>query len=145
MNRTRIFQALAALVIFGGGYWSGKGQTKTPAGRPVVHFEIGCRDLEKTGKFYRELFDWSVEQQGQAAVISTGSPAGIAGHMTALGHEPFDYTMFYVEVNDLRSYLNKAEALGGKTIVPPVTIPTGKFAWFRDPEGNLIGLVQPKS
>jgi uncharacterized protein len=145
MKRTRIVQAVTVLAIFGGGYWSGMGQTKAHAGKPVVHFEIGCRDLEKTGKFYRELFDWSLEQQGPAAVISTGSPAGIGGHMTALGHEPFDYTIFYVEVDDIKGYLSKAQALGGKTIVPPVPIPTGQFAWFRDPEGNLIGLLQPKT
>jgi len=25
-----------------------------------------------------------------------------------------------------------------------VPIPTGKFAWLADPEGNLIDLLQPK-
>jgi hypothetical protein len=31
-----------------------------------------------------------------------------------------------------------------KTLVPPVEIPTGTFAWFADPEGNTIGLWKPK-
>jgi predicted enzyme related to lactoylglutathione lyase len=28
--------------------------------------------------------------------------------------------------------------------VPPVTIPTGTFAWFADPEGNTVGLFKAK-
>jgi uncharacterized protein len=44
----------------------------------------------------------------------------------------------------VKAYLDKATALGGKMLVPPIPIPTGKFAWFADPEGNMIGLIQPK-
>ena len=108
-------------------------------GKPVVHFEIGCRDRQKT-----EQFDWSIQQQGPASVISTDSPAGIGGHITSLGHEPHHYTMFYVEVDDISAYLEKAASLGGKTIIPPVPIPTGAFAWFADPDGNTVGLLQRK-
>jgi predicted enzyme related to lactoylglutathione lyase len=112
-------------------------------GKPVVHFEIGCRDLQQTGKFYAALFDWSIQQEGPAATIAE-SRGGIPGHMTALGHEPHHYTIFYVEVDDIPAYLKKAEALGGKTLVPRVPIPTGAFAWIADPEGNMVGLFQPK-
>jgi len=114
-------------------------------GRPVVHFEIGCRDRSGAERFYSALFDWSIEQAGPASMISTGPAGAITGHITALGHEPYHYTMFYVEVDDASAYLQKAESLGGKTIVPPVAIPTGTFAWFADPEGNTIGLFQPKA
>ena len=43
-----------------------------------------------------------------------------------------------------QAYLDKAKSLGGKTLVPPVEIPTGSFAWMQDPEGNTLGLWQPK-
>ena len=39
---------------------------------PVVHFEIGGRESEKTQKFYTELFGWQTEPAGPAAMISTG-------------------------------------------------------------------------
>jgi predicted enzyme related to lactoylglutathione lyase len=108
-------------------------------GRPVVHFEIGCRNLQKTQDFYSQLFDWKPQPMGPAAMIAA-EPGGIAGHMSALGHEPHHYTIFYVEVDDVGAYLKKAEGLGGKTLVPPVKIPTGTFAWMQDPEGNTVGL-----
>jgi uncharacterized protein len=108
-------------------------------GRPVVHFEIGCRNLLKTREFYSQMFDWNPEPMGPAAMIAAET-GGIGGHMTALGHEPHRYTIFYVEVEDVAAYLKKAESLGGKTLVPPVKIPTGTFAWMQDPEGNTVGL-----
>lgn len=110
-------------------------------GRPVVHFEIGCRDKDKTRAFFSELFDWSISDMGPAAMIDTqGGPIGINGHISSLGHEPHNYTVVYVDVDDVAAYLARAESLGGKTLVPPVTIPSGTFAWFADPEGNMIGL-----
>lgn len=111
-------------------------------GRPVVHFEIGCRDSARTRSFYTDLFDWDVDPAG---TIDTHGGAGIPGHITALGHEPHNYVTVYVQVEDLKSSLSKAEKLGGKTLVPPIDIPTGRFAWLADPDGNIVGLLQPKA
>ncbi len=113
-------------------------------GRAVVHFEIGCRDLKNTEDFYEKMFDWKIQEMGPAAMIAPETP-GIGGHITALGHEPYHYTIFYVDVEDVAAALKKAEELGGKTLVPPVNIPTGTFAWMQDPEGNTVGLWKTKS
>ena len=114
-------------------------------GCPVVHFEIGCREKDKTVAFFRDLFSWTITEAGPASMIDTGAGTGIAGHITALGHEPHHYALFYVQVDDIPAYLAKAESLGGKTLVPPVTIPTGTFAWFSDPDGTAVGLWTPKA
>ncbi len=111
-------------------------------GHPVVHFEIGCTDSARTEQFFGELFGWHIQRNGPAAMIDTASRAGIPGHIVSLGHEPRHYTIFYVEVDDVQACLNKAESLGGKTVVPPVKIPTGTFAWFSDLDGNTIGLLK---
>ncbi len=115
-----------------------------PMTHPVVHFEIGCRDSAKTQEFYKKLFDWKIEAMGPAAMIAAEA-GGITGHITALGHEPQHYTIFYVGVDDVAAYLEKAKGLGAKTLVPPVDIPTGTFAWMQDPEGNTVGLWKAKS
>jgi uncharacterized protein len=113
-------------------------------GQPVVHFEIGCRDSAKTAAFFSQLFGWQTQAMGPATMINTGASSGIHGHISSLGHEPHNYTTFYVQVDDVQAYLDKAVALGGKTVVPPVEIPTGTFAWLADIEGNTIGLWKPK-
>jgi predicted enzyme related to lactoylglutathione lyase len=112
-------------------------------GRSVVHFEIGCKDSVKTQEFYKKLFDWKIEAMGPAAMIAAET-GGIGGHITSLGHEPHHYTIFYVDVDDVAASLAKAQALGAKTLVPPVEIPTGTFAWMQDPEGNTVGLWKAK-
>ena len=115
---------------------------------PVVHFEIGCRDLEKTVEFYKQLFDWQMSPGEIATEISTGEGEPVTGHIVSLGHEPHTYTNFYVQVPDASKALEKAESLGGKILIPPVPIPDGSgnlFAWFADAEGNTIGLIQPKA
>lgn len=115
-----------------------------PMANPVVHFEIGGKDPAKSAAFYGSLFGWSTAPYGPSALmIDTGSKDGIQGHFTALGHEPFHYTTFYVQVDDIGASLKKAESLGGKVVVPEVTIPTGSFAWFSDPDGNVIGVFKP--
>ena len=109
---------------------------------PVVHFEIGCKDKETTSAFYTKVFGWAIDP-GPMGMIDTGSKAGIAGHIAALGHEPHQFTHFYIETDDVAASLQQVEAAGGKTVVPPVPIPTGTFAWFTDPEGNTVGLWKP--
>jgi uncharacterized protein len=113
-------------------------------GQPVVHFEIGCRNRARTEEFFSKLFGWNLASAGPAAMIDTGAGSGISGHITSLGHESHNYITFYVQVDDLQAYLDKATALGGRMLVPPVEIPTGAFAWFADPDGNIIGLFRPK-
>jgi predicted enzyme related to lactoylglutathione lyase len=109
---------------------------------PVVHFEIGCKDKQSTSAFYSEAFGWKIDA-GPMGMIDTDTTEGIAGHVAALGHEPHQFTHFYVQTDDVAASLAKIEALGGKTAVPPVAIPGGTFAWFTDPEGNVVGLWKP--
>jgi uncharacterized protein len=112
---------------------------------PIVHFEIGCRDRAKSERFFGDLFGWHMQQNGPASAIDTGQPAKDSRtHHVAEPRAVQHYTMFYVEVEDVQAYLDKAKALGGKTLVPPIKIPTGTFAWFADVDGNTIGLLKPE-
>ena len=111
---------------------------------PVVHFEIGCHGGEKTHEFFTRLFGWEISGDDAGSIINTGG-AGIGGHISELASEWGSYTNIYVEVEDLQVYLTKAGELGGKTLVPPVTIPgQGSFAWLAAPEGNVVGIWKPE-
>lgn len=63
----------------------------------------------KTQAFFSSLFGWQIQQAGPAAMIDTGGSGGINGQITSLGHEPHNYVTFYVQVDDLQLYLDKAE------------------------------------
>ena len=108
---------------------------------PVVHFEIGSRDSAKAAQFYGDLFGWNMQSHGVTHMVDQ-EEGGIPGHITSLGHEPHHYITFYVAVDDLQATLDRAESLGGKTVIPPTEIPggMGSFAWFTDPEGTIVGI-----
>lgn len=112
---------------------------------PVVHFEIGCRDGDRTREFFSQLFDWDVSSAESGMMIDAGGPGSVGGHIAELGPEWGAYVTVYVEVEDLELYLEKAADLGGKTLVHPVTLPgQGSFAWLAAPEGNIIGIWKPE-
>ncbi len=117
---------------------------------PVVHFEIGCQHSEKTAKFYSDCFGWSYMPMGPANMVANigpchdGSPpmtTGIGGHINCLGHPPHQYVTFYILVDDLKASLDEITRAGGSMMIPPTEVPNvGWFAWFKDPEGNALGL-----
>jgi uncharacterized protein len=115
---------------------------------PVVHFEIGCKDLDKSKAFYAKAFGWEyvAGMPGMGMVANLGPHGekktdGIGGHISSLGHPPHQYVTIYILVDDIEASLKKIETLGGSTLVPKQEVPNmGWFAWFKDPEGNAIGL-----
>ncbi len=120
-------------------------------GNPVTHFEIAGKDAESLSEFYSSLFDWNTAGQMPGGVYGLDPEAenGVCGHIlpTTDDMPVSNYVSIYVEVDDLQTWLEKAESLGGKTCVPPQVIPggNGAFAMFLDPSGNCIGLYQPEA
>jgi predicted enzyme related to lactoylglutathione lyase len=111
----------------------------------VCHWEISGTDGYKTRDFYAKLFDWEIElwSESDYGMVKGAGEGTIGGGIggTQEGQPPG--IIFYIQVDDLQKYLDKAESLGGKTIVPPTPIPEiGAFAIFSDIDGNNIGLFK---
>jgi len=114
-------------------------------GNPVVHWEINAKDGRKLQQFYASLFDWKVDTNNPMdyGMVDTEGTGGIGGGIGQAQDGAPTYVTFYVQVPDLQAYLDKAEKLGGKTILPPTEIPNVvTIAMFQDPEGNSIGLLK---
>lgn len=113
--------------------------------KAVVHFEIGCSNIPETVGFYKKVFDWDIDPQGNSAAIDTGREGAIGGHITKLGpDEPEKYINIYVETDTIENDLKVIEANGGKVVVPIIKLPDGRsFAWFEDIAGNTVGLITP--
>jgi predicted enzyme related to lactoylglutathione lyase len=104
----------------------------------IVHFEIGGTDTAKAAEFYGKMFGWSFAE----GPVKYVEGAGLRGHLSALGHEPHNYNLVYVGVGDIAAAVAQATALGGKTLLGPIPLPNGAFAWIQDPTGTTIGLWQ---
>ncbi len=114
---------------------------------PVVHWEIMSQTKGKElQEFYGSLFGWSINADNPQnyGLVDTGTGRGINGGIGPTS-EPTRVTI-YIEVDDLQAYLDKAESLGGKTLMKPEEIPGGiALALFSDPDGNVVGLLKAGS
>ena len=113
---------------------------------PVVHFEILGKDGAKTREFYSGLFDWKFDVQAEMdyGLVAAAGEKSIGGGIGGAPEGVNPLLTFYVQVDDLQAYLDRAEKLGGKTVSPPATIPgIGSFAWLADLDGNCVGIFKP--
>lgn len=111
-------------------------------GNPVVHFEVTGKDGEKLQKFYGELFDWKINADNPMnyGIVDNGGE-GINGGVGQVPEGDGRVT-FYVQVPDINAALEKAEGMGGKTIMPRTEMDMVTMALFADPEGHTVGLVE---
>jgi predicted enzyme related to lactoylglutathione lyase len=115
-------------------------------GAPVAWFEITSQDPQRLIGFYRELFGWTISASPDAgySLVDTGAGGEAIGGGIGATQSPEDPggVTVYLKVDDVQAYLDKAERLGGKTLVPLTDLPGdfGRFAMFADPDGHSVGL-----
>ncbi len=114
----------------------------------VVHFDLQADNPERTAEFLRQAFGWEVtkwEGPMDYWLIMTGpqSEPGIDG---GLSKREGGYAPVTLAVTDLEEALAAVKAAGGAVAMAPEPIPgVGMLATITDPEGNIIGLLQPEA
>ena len=124
----------------------GQGGVSSGDGAPVDWFEILGPEPKVLRDFYFELFGW--EPFGEPP--TTGdyeyyqAHTGEGGIDGAIGSSPDGrpHVTPYASVDDLPKTLERAESLGGSTVMPPQSMEHIEFAQLRDPEGNVFGLYR---
>ncbi|MGA2333325.1 MAG: VOC family protein [Syntrophales bacterium] len=121
----------------------------------VVHFEIYADDLDKLGKFYTSLFDWTIElmpgmDYWYIKTVETGAngrPSQAGGINGGMMKRPEGYEgrawINYVNVASIEESVARTQKLGaalrkGKTPVPGI----GWFAMLTDPQGDPFAIWQ---
>ncbi|KAE8763962.1 VOC family protein [Georgenia thermotolerans] len=120
----------------------------------VVHFEIPFDDAGRARRFYREAFGWQIQDLPELSyhMVSTGpvpegggmptEPGYIGGGMMQRQGE-ITSPVVTVDVEDIDAALETIAALGGQTVLGRQPVgDMGFAAYFRDPEGNIVGLWQ---
>ena len=119
----------------------------------VVHFEIPAEDVERAKKFYKTAFDWAVNAVPEMEyTILTTTPideknmpkevGAINGGMMKRS-DPLKSPVITINVADVDEALKKIEHLGVKTVIPKMKVDDmGYSAYFKDTEGNILGLWQ---
>lgn len=114
-------------------------------------FELFTRDHAGALAFYREVFGWKTETQGDTdefryTTVEDPSGGQLAGVMDASAFlpegEPARWsTYWYVE--DMDAAVAKIQALGGSVLIPTEDTPYGRLAAVADPAGAEFKLRTP--
>src|SRR5262245_37361739 len=112
---------------------------------PVLWFEVLGTNAKALQEFYGSLFGWTYKADNamQYGEVKTGSDRGIPGGVGQVPPGGRPWTTFYVETPDINASLATAERLGGKVITPRTELPNVVIGAFADPEGHIVGLVEP--
>lgn len=119
----------------------------------VVHFEIPVDDVNRAKEFYGAIFGWDLQDYemggGTYTILQTVAvderqmpkePGAINGGMMRRSAETPN-PVITIQVDAIDDALKKIEAGGGSVVTPRTEIPNmGWFAYFKDPEGNTMGL-----
>jgi predicted enzyme related to lactoylglutathione lyase len=112
----------------------------------VIHFEIPSGDPQKSIEFYRKIFGWEINQWGdqQYWLCNTGdqSEPGINGAIIKR-RSPEHPVVNSIGVKNIQEAITVIEANAGIIVVPVMAIPGVCWvAYFKDPDGNIIGITQ---
>ena len=113
---------------------------------PVMHFEVmAAENLEEVRAFYAGVFGWKIDANkpmNYGLVDTQSGGLGIGGGIGKPMMGP-SYVTFYVHVDDLAATLATIEKSGGSAVMQPMEVPGQglSIAMFKDPAGNLVGLV----
>jgi predicted enzyme related to lactoylglutathione lyase len=111
---------------------------------PVVYFEIAGKDGKRLQQFYSTVFGWEMDTTRTPgyAYINTGAAGAPHGGIREERDVPPDKVL-YIRVPDLGAALAMVKTNGGQVLIPVTEVPgVVTFALFRDPEGNVMGLIK---
>lgn len=120
---------------------------------PVVHFEIPIDEHERAKKFYSSVFDWHMQDMpvdDDVYTFAITTPVDENYQHTEKGainggffrrNPDLKTPVITIGVSSIDSFAKKIEAAGGQMVVPKGEVPDmGYYAYFKDTEGNIMGL-----
>ena len=122
----------------------------------VIFFEIPADNPKRAREFYQMAFGWRMNEIPEMHYTQVGTveadrmgvrgipkePGAINGGMVER-RDPINNPVIYIRVDDIDQAAANIEKNGGEIIKPKS--PVGNFgfaAYFRDTEGNIVGLWQ---
>ncbi len=109
----------------------------------ICYLEIPATDIARSADFYRQAFGWQIRRDGHGRVAFDDTVGGVSG-MWVPGRPPTTEPglMVSVMVADADAAIDAIVAAGGEIVRPVGADERERFAWFRDPAGNVLGIYE---
>ena len=115
-----------------------------------VYAAIPTADLDSARRFYEEVLGFAPRSENPAGIYYDAGAGTYFILTRSAGKASGTHTQMAFRVSDIESEVRDLRQRGvtfeeyetPKTVDGIATIPIGRTAWFRDPEGNLIGMIQ---
>jgi uncharacterized protein len=124
----------------------------------IVHFEIPSDDVERSKRFYSELFGWNIEKWPGSEEMPEGMEYWMITTTDDKGHKALTGSMMkrqnaqqhgitnFIDVKSIDEYSSRVEQLGGKIVTPKMPVPgMGYFAACIDTENNRFAIWETDS
>jgi predicted enzyme related to lactoylglutathione lyase len=116
-------------------------------GNPFVHVELASTDLGKAKDFYKNLFDWQLDDVPMGddtyTMIKVGEGTGGGMMRQPVPGQPSAW-LAYVLVDDIGAATEKARSLGATVVKDVTEVPSaGWFSIIADPTGAVLALWKP--
>ncbi len=121
----------------------------------VGHFEIPADKPDRARKFYADAFGWkmNVMEGMEYTMVSTGpvddkgmpQAPGFIGGGIGPRSKMLEHPVVTIMVDEIDEATKRIEKHGGKIIQKKTPVGDGSMGWtayFKDSEGNTIGLYQ---
>ncbi|MCB1496115.1 MAG: VOC family protein [Bauldia sp.] len=120
--------------------------TKQSPPNVAVWFEIPVTDMERAKAFYNTVLQTELRDDNTGpnpmAIFPAAENSGVAGHLYPGKPSSADSgnTIHLAAPDPLEDALVRVRENGGAVLSEVITIPAGRFAYCRDPDGNSVGL-----
>ena len=115
-----------------------------PANHHKINYvEFATTDLERSKKFYGEVFGWSFVDYGPDYASFTGASAGVDGGFYRSADVPQQVKtapLIVLYSADLKKTEAAIVSAGGTVVVPTFEYPGGRRFHFSDGAGNILAV-----
>jgi predicted enzyme related to lactoylglutathione lyase len=109
----------------------------------ICYVEIPATDIERSSRFYADVFGWQLRHRGDGRVAFDDTPGEVSGTWVT-GRPPSAEPglLLYIMVDSVAATIDSVIAEGGEIVQPIGGDAPEITARFRDPGGNVIGLYE---
>lgn len=106
----------------------------------LTYLQIPAVDLQASGRFYARVFGWKLDPGHPSSFEAPGTLFGqwVTDRPAAREGGP----LLWISVRDIETGLGEIAAAGGTVLDGPSSDGPRLIATFRDPAGNVVGVVQ---